>query len=443
MRKIWRILTGTTVLSAAILVSGTQQPAAAGVGFRTYHSGATGALAIKATPSSNGFYLLTSTGTVAAYGDAPQLGAATLPHKTVTMAPTLSGKGYWVFDDNGCVQTFGDAQSFTGANICQTKLNGPVLDAAVTPSGNGYWLVASDGGMFAFGDAPFRGSMGGSKLNANVVGMAAARDGSGYWETAGDGGIFAFGEPFLGSMGDKSLNKPVVGMVANGAGYMMVASDGGIFNFSNPFFGSLGATAIPAPIIATAPSYDNLGNPDGYWMLDSAGLVYAFGNAYLPAEPITKTGTLVVGVDIQPGTYKTNPGTAGCYWEAVSGFGGTISEIIVNDFGSGQRVFNVYAADKGVNVSNCGPLIDAGATYAFNSTAQHPAAGVFIVGRDIAPGTWQSSGGASCYWARLRSFDSDLAAIIANDYGASSTVTISSGDVGFEVSGCGPWSKIG
>ena len=204
-----------------------------------------------------------------------------LAHPAVTLTVTPTGLGYRVFDTHGCPTYFGDAVHFT-QDICSVALNGPILDAAVRPQGDGYWLAASDGGVFTFGLAPFDGSMGGKRLNGPVVGMADAPDGSGYWEVATDGGIFSFNVPFLGSMGSTPLNKPVVGMVASGTGYMMVAADGGVFNFGNPFFGSLGATTIPHPIVSIAPSYDAFGQPNGYWMLDTAGTIYAFGSAWLP-----------------------------------------------------------------------------------------------------------------------------------------------------------------
>jgi hypothetical protein len=216
------------------------------------------------------------------YGDAIAHGNASLPNRAVSLAVTHTGHGYWVFDADGCTQAFGDAPQFT-QSICGKPLNGPILDAATTPTGKGYWLVASDGGIFTFGDAPFLGSMGGKPLNKPVVGMAPSPNGRGYWQVAADGGIFAFNVPFLGSMGGHPLNRPVAGMVASGAGYMMVGSDGGIFNFGNPFFGSLGATPPTSPIVATAPSVDGAGRPNGYWMLDSAGIVYGFGSTWLPS----------------------------------------------------------------------------------------------------------------------------------------------------------------
>jgi hypothetical protein len=68
--------------------------------------------------------------------------------------------------------------------------------------------------------------------------------------------------------------------------------------------------------------------------------------------------------------------------------------------------------------------------------------GTYRVGIDIQPGTYQASSPTSCYWARLRGFSGGLGDVIANaNYVA--IVTIEPGDVGFESTRCGNWSKIG
>jgi len=71
--------------------------------------------------------------------------------------------------------------------------------------------------------------------------------------------------------------------------------------------------------------------------------------------------------------------------------------------------------------------------------------GTYIVGTDIAPGTWRSSGGPGCYWERESGFSGTLDDIIANDLTNSpAIVTISSSDKGFEAGAeCGTWTKIG
>jgi hypothetical protein len=209
------------------------------------------------TPSGDGYWILSSTGVVDAFGDArgrvaidkfPTLDS---DEQTTSIAATPSGDGLWIFTSKGRVFTYGTAQDF--GDMAGTPLNGPVLDAVPTPSGRGYYMVGSDGGIFAFGDAVFHGSMGGKHLNAPVQSLVPDADGAGYWLVASDGGIFAFDAPFKGSMGGQPLNKPVTGMVRFGNGYLMVGADGGIFSFSDqPFFGSLGSHPPAHPIVSVA-----------------------------------------------------------------------------------------------------------------------------------------------------------------------------------------------
>jgi GH25 family lysozyme M1 (1,4-beta-N-acetylmuramidase) len=71
----------------------------------------------------------------------------------VAMAATPTGKGYWLVGTDGGVFAFGDARFF-GA-MAGKPLNGPIDGIASSATGKGYWLHAGDGGVFAFGDADF------------------------------------------------------------------------------------------------------------------------------------------------------------------------------------------------------------------------------------------------------------------------------------------------
>ena len=68
--------------------------------------------------------------------------------------------------------------------------------------------------------------------------------------------------------------------------------------------------------------------------------------------------------------------------------------------------------------------------------------GVYLVGTDVKPGTYRSSGGGTCYWARLRNLDGDIDSIIANNIGSNPVVTIRKADKAFETSRCGEWKRI-
>jgi len=66
-------------------------------------------------------------------------------------------------------------------------------------------------------------------------------------------------------------------------------------------------------------------------------------------------GTHVVGKHIRAGLYRTTNASGSCYWEIVSGFGGTFGEIVENDRTSARTNYvYVYANDKGFTSSGCG-----------------------------------------------------------------------------------------
>src|SRR5216683_681793 len=71
----------------------------------------------------------------------------------VAMVATPTGYGYWVLTSSGEVHRWGDA-AFYGS-LEGIVLNAPVVDMAASRSGHGYWLLGADGGIFAFGDARF------------------------------------------------------------------------------------------------------------------------------------------------------------------------------------------------------------------------------------------------------------------------------------------------
>ena len=417
------------------------------------------------------------------------------PHVAVNGFSTTSGAGFWLAYANGAVSVAGNAHSYGDAS--RLRLKGPVIGGAVSPSDAGYWLVATDGGIFSFGSARFYGSTGTRRLAQPVFSMAASRTGHGYLLVARDGGIFAFGDaPFYGSLGGRKLNKPIVGMTRSpsGRGYRMVGGDGGTFSFGDaPYLGSLPGLGIHvSDVVGMAPTPTN----KGYWVVRRGGQLYAFGDAHYfgnynpgcdpvaaifanpksqgyrlvtqsgatipfgtapggsartgvpkpcpPPPPVSfGDGTFVVGRNIPGRTYRTRSNRAGCYWERLSGFGGSLDEIIANDFTNVSAVVTVGATDKGFHSDGCGTWTSDLSRITASTTAPFHG-GTYIVGTDIAPGTWRSSGGSGCYWERLRSFGGTLNDVIANDFtNAIAVVSVSGSDRGFHATeACGTWTKI-
>ncbi len=224
-----------------------------------------------------GYWMLDRSGTVHAFGTAPNLGSPMGIGNAMALAPTPDRGGYWVAGADGAVYSYGNAIYAGGMN--GRGLNSPIVSMAPTPTGQGYWLLGADGGVFSFGDAAFYGSTGGLPLNAPVVAMASTPTGGGYWFVASDGGIFAFGDAaFYGSMGGTPLNAPIVGMApsASGRGYWLVAADGGIFAFGDAaFHGSTGNIRLNRPVVSMSRTPSGA----GYWFVADDGGVFAFGDA--------------------------------------------------------------------------------------------------------------------------------------------------------------------
>jgi hypothetical protein len=155
-------------------------------------------------------------------------------------------------------------------------------------------------------------------------------------------------------------------------------------------------------------------------------------------------GTRLVPSQVPPGRYRSvNAASASCYWERLSGFGGTSAERLANDLGGGPRIIEVLATDAAIRVQGCQPWAAIRAPVTASPTAPL-GVGVYVVGLDVSPGTWRADTPSSnCYWARRRGFTQALGEIIANDFGATpSIVTIADTDVGFETSGCGDWVRV-
>ena len=156
------------------------------------------------------------------------------------------------------------------------------------------------------------------------------------------------------------------------------------------------------------------------------------------------TGTWRVNGDIAPGTYRNSDSSQSCYWERLSGFSGSFEDIEANGIQNYRTIVTISPSDAGFESSRCGVWspdltpITTSPTAAFGS-------GMYLVGHEVAPGTWRNSDSSeTCYWERMRSFTGEFDDIIANGLSDSiQTVTIEATDAGFETDRCGVWTKIG
>jgi hypothetical protein len=139
-------------------------------------------------------------------GSCPAIGGCS--GSAVSVVPDASGEGYWVVTSTGHVYAFGDAQ-FYGAPGAQLV---PVTAAAGTPDGKGYWILFANGAVGAYGDAAALGSPAGLAGGADPASaIFATSDGQGYWVTTAAGKVYAYGDaPFSGDASVTHLNAPII-----------------------------------------------------------------------------------------------------------------------------------------------------------------------------------------------------------------------------------------
>jgi hypothetical protein len=155
-------------------------------------------------------------------------------------------------------------------------------------------------------------------------------------------------------------------------------------------------------------------------------------------------GTYRVGADIPARTYRA-PNVkagffAGCYWARLRNFSGGLSAILANENESAPTLVTLKRSDRGFETHGCGTWTSD--LRRITKSRTRFGAGTYLVGVDIAPGTYFARCTSSGYWARLRNFTGDLGSIIANDNPRGrEIITISRSDRGFKSNGCGTWSR--
>ena len=158
-------------------------------------------------------------------------------------------------------------------------------------------------------------------------------------------------------------------------------------------------------------------------------------------HPNFSDGTYQVGTDIQPGTYRTREGSPNCYYERLKDFTGGMNSILANGNTNTPAIVTIKPTDAGFNSQGCGTWTKDLSAITASKTSF--GAGTYIVGTDIEPGTYRSSGGHNCYYERLRDFTGGMNSIIANGNTNNPTiVTITPTDAGFQSHNCGTWTKL-
>jgi hypothetical protein len=106
------------------------------------------------------------------------------------------------------------------------------------------------------------------------------------------------------------------------------------------------ATDGPAVVTIAASDKGFSSSLCGTWTTDLSAIVS-------PGSPFPD-GTYIVGTDLTAGAYRSSA-SASCRWERLSGFGGTLDQIIADGGTDTGAIVTISASDKGFSSSNCGP----------------------------------------------------------------------------------------
>jgi hypothetical protein len=239
----------------------------------------------------------------------------------VASAAPSDPPGYWMLGGDGGVFSFGTFFAGSAAadpRLCPVNMadrqepNGTCWSMAGTPDGRGYWVLNGDtGAIYPFGDAGFFGDPAATfagesrEFVPNSLAIVATPTGKGYWTLeaglSGLGSVMAFGDAaFFGDTVSQKLPhvaEPVgLAASADGKGYWIVDSDGGVFSFGDaPFLGSMGGRRLNAPIVGIAATPDG----KGYYLAAADGGVFAFGDAIFSGSMGgTRLNAPVVGMTV-------------------------------------------------------------------------------------------------------------------------------------------------
>ncbi len=232
-------------------------------------------------PPPQGYVTVDAAGRTTTSGMVAPASTARTPGSTVAVAAEPSGAGYWTVSTTGAVHAFG-AAPFHGS-VGRRYLDARIVGIAARPGGAGYWVVSAVGHVYGFGADHSLGSLPPGSLEGTVVGIAAALHGRGYWIATSSGQVFGFGTA-RGAMTSPVMQLPggIVGIAASttGDGFYVVDASGVVEGVgaasvqpgrSGPVVGTVVGIAVPPA--TTGP---------GYWLLTSTGAVLAYGAASVP-----------------------------------------------------------------------------------------------------------------------------------------------------------------
>jgi hypothetical protein len=247
--------------------------------------------------AGKGYWIVSSAGSVFAYGDAFAYGSVSANQlagaSVVTIAATQDALGYWLVSSSGQVYAFGDAKGH--GSVGKKRLSGSIIAFAANANGQGYWMVSSTGRVYAFGTAHNYGSVRKKQLAGTVTAFALARGGKGYWVASSAGPVYAFGDARkLGGLPLRKRTATVVAISASAGqrGYWLLMSSGRVYAYGKAHnYGSVPRKLLAGSAVSLVPTPDFA----GYWITSSQGGVYTFGDAKSYGSPAEANVTSIIG----------------------------------------------------------------------------------------------------------------------------------------------------
>ena len=187
-------------------------------------------------------------------------------------------------------------------------------------------------------------------------------------------------------------------------------------------------TSTPAPTPTSTPAPTPTSTPTPTQTYAPTG---GFGN-----------GTWMVATDIDPGIYVSagfSTGSFGCFWQRLSGLGGTPEEDIAVAFTDHRSIVEIPASDAAFKSEGCAPWVPLADAISEISSVPD---GTWLVGEEVTPGRYVAPGGEDCYWERLSDFSGEIDGVVSNYFGPGrQEVEIETSDVGFQTLDCGDWIR--
>ena len=182
-------------------------------------------------------------------------------------------------------------------------------------------------------------------------------------------------------------------------------------------------------------NYNDYYNEDDYYSYTDESSTATINKDYAFQD-----GEFLVGKDIKPGVYRSEPSDY-CYWER-RGLGDDGHWVVLENGIYAPAIVEIKDTDYEFYSEDCIGWKPVEKTYPDRPLTKF-SDGMYVVGKHIKPGLYKASNGAnsSCYWERLSGFSGSLDDIIDNR-NAVTTVNIPPSDKGFLTHGCGTWKLV-